>query len=212
MNNQISNYQKIFSPKILSLSTLNFQVFPGEVMEEFHLKKRSIMKYRLSFLTLGIAFVVMAVLLSLKTPNWIYNIVFGYGLPLKTTLTTVALGCAFSSLWLGCYLRTEHELTKEYSKKYENHLKRIFIKKSSEIHLSNLSFQEKNLQENLLKIAYDEILEEMGKASRKTFAKFDLLQQDKTKLESQKISLKLALLSQFKNHLDCLKKNFIDRF
>lgn len=206
MNNQITHHSKILSLSAIHLPTSFYPL--GEVAEEFHLKKRSVMKYRLSFLALGIAFIVMSLLLSLKTPNWMYSMLFGYGWPLKTVFTSLTLALALSSLWLGCYLRTEHELVKEYVKRSQSYLKRLFAKKNTEIRLSGLSFNEKNLQEHLLRLAYQEASEEIEKTGLKIQPKLDLIDQDRGKLESQKISSKLALIGQFKNDLEKSKRQF----
>jgi hypothetical protein len=102
--------------KILSLETISspIRVEDSDMWRAFERKKKSVMAYRVLFLAFGILFTALTAILFIKTPNWNYSVIFGYGWTLKTLLSIVTCSFAFAALWLGCYMRTEHELTKEF--------------------------------------------------------------------------------------------------
>lgn len=123
--------------KQMNLNQFSFQVFPIDslqlpaidsqekslVLKEFDLRKDKVLRYRIIFLLFGVLFTFLAAFLFFKTANWNFSLLFGQNHYPKQFFAFFTLALAFASLWIGCCMRTEHEIVKHYAKDFNRRLK-----------------------------------------------------------------------------------------
>jgi hypothetical protein len=196
--------------KILALQPYSFPIPVNnqEVCQAFDSKKKRVMSYRLIFIAFGVLFTILATILFLKTPNWNYNALFGYGMSAKTLLSTMTWGLGIASLWIGCALRTEHELSREFCKKMRNKLIHSYKHKKTYSLLGTFAENpERVAYEIQLRQAFSKAIEDMELVFQEAESKLDDLHHS-TNPESVKKILKIEILSRLKGRLELTYERF----
>ena len=113
----------IFSQKPLVSHVLSQE---ARMTRDFNRVKRTVMAYRLIFISLGTVFALLTAQLFFHAPNWNFNLIFKPGSIAKEMMAGISgIFCLFT-LWLGCHSRTSIELAKYYRKIAELEAKRIY--------------------------------------------------------------------------------------
>lgn len=182
---------------------------PQTVDKEYMMAKRTVMYYRSIFLFLGVLFSILAATIYFHSPHWNFTLLFGYGVALKTLFCLMTFCFAIAALWMGCSLRTEHEIVRFYFKRTKSRIKRNYLRKKMPIHWGTfLVTQETAMKSKNLRLAYLDALDEIERVSQDVDYKLDLINHDHTLPESSKLPRKLELISSLKNFFDLVLLKF----
>lgn len=143
-----------------------------EVKKDLGRKGAQVFLYRLIFLGFGTFFLILAAMISKQSISFNYISLFGESYILKHLFTGISSLFALGSLWLGCSLRTSHELVRSYEKQA---LKKMGKKFGKDPIIQSISFQ-----------AIEKLIELEHNNSIPEHAKFDI---------------RLDILIQLKNRL-----------
>ena len=205
---QLAENPKIYS-KIYSITSFLQPDSKSDVGHDFNHFKRKVMRYRLAFIGVGVLFVVLTATLFLRTPNWNFTFLFGHGLAAKTLISLITGSLAAASLWIGCHLRTEHELLRSYYKQISERLMRSFQKKRAPFHLGSLlsSSPHELEKEKNIRHLYLEAMDEIYRVASETDRYLDRINYS-NQPESVKYEEKLELLKALKQHFDLTINEF----
>lgn len=88
--------------------------------------KPSILFYRIIFLTIGVIYFILALILLSKSLNWTCSLIFGSSLAVKTTLLMICGGVSLISLYFGLFISTERESVKLTIRHAKKKLKKLY--------------------------------------------------------------------------------------
>lgn len=186
--------------KVHELKPIVSNALMGDTHRDFHLKKREVMAYRFIFLAFGIFFTAISFYLSLKTANWTYHMLFGFGTPVKSALTFSTAVLALGSLWIGCKLRTEYELMKDMRNKAILHLRKIYKQKRSPTSLIVSSTHEAEKDRDL-RLQFEDALETINSWCHQSGIKLETLENNYSFNQALKLKAKIDWLKTLKLQL-----------
>lgn len=194
--------------KIYNLNNYLPVVEIHDISQDMHVMKKKVMRYRAIFISLGLLFVTLGSILIFKTSNWHFMTLYGHGISAKILISIITSSFAFASLWIGCHIRTDHEIVKSYFQRNNQRLVRCFQRKRAPFHLQTLltSLEDAVYQKNL-RLFYGEIQEELTRACEEAEHQIDVINH-KDKSESLKRSEKEKLLASLKSYLEAAVSRF----
>lgn len=188
--------------KLLTLQTGVYSKSTDEI-DIFHslqTKKMRVMTYRLIFIGFGILFTILSIILFVKTPNWSYQALFGYGVSTKTLLSLITLSLALAALWLGCSLRAEYELWRNLLTHSKKRLMKSYNQKTAS--LNGVTFNmEEQLKKEELQESFSNTYNNIKKISDSLHLEFEALG-NSSYSETLKQTLKIEVLERHKQKLD----------
>ena len=98
----------------------------AKMAQDFNRIKRKVMCYRLTFISLGVTFLLLTATMFFHSPNWNFTLIFKQGSIAKEILTMTSAFFTLVALWIGCHSRTSIELAKYYRKLATIEAKRIY--------------------------------------------------------------------------------------
>lgn len=164
-----SNKSNVYSELFLFKQQINIK--PNHpYLKPYSNKKISINLYRAVFLSLGILYLLLGLILFFKPFSWSCSFLFGNCSLLKTFLCTFCVVTSTSSLILGFFTRPERELMKKIFRKAKQQLKKKYNQKLQKYNVKKYFFFGEEYRKTLaFKQFYQESLEKFHDYLEETY-------------------------------------------
>ena len=175
--------------------------------------KHSILFYRIVFLTIGVVYFILALILLSKSLNWTCSLIFGNSLAVKTTLLMICGVVSFISLYFGFFITTERESVKLTIRHAKKKLKRLYAHKFGVFSLKRF-FENEEQSEKSDKIhqQLNKVFEQLDRLQLECIHLVDRISSSQSMEETQKEELFNQAIVELRFKLEAMINTFEQKY